>query len=59
MARFTESVVEDAALAWRDGAIAWEGAEEINYAYDSTAERPMTFRTMVEAAATEILRPLP
>jgi hypothetical protein len=43
----------------RDGVIAWEGAEEINYAYDSTAERPMTFRIMVEAAATEILRPLP
>jgi len=42
-----------------EGVIAWEAAEEVNYAYDSGAERPVTFQQMVQVAATELLKTLP
>lgn len=42
-----------------DGTIAWEGAEELNYAYDTDAERPVTFRTVVEATARKLIERLP
>lgn len=41
------------------GVIAWEASEEVNYAYDSGAERPVTFQQMVQVAAIEILKTLP
>ena len=43
----------------REGVMAWEAVEELNYAYDSSAERPVTFRQMVEVAADEIFAHLP
>ena len=42
-----------------EGVIAWEAVEELNYAYDSGAERPVTFRQMVQVAADEIIVHLP
>lgn len=41
------------------GAIAWEAVEELSYSYDSGAERPVTFRLMVEEAARELIASLP
>lgn len=41
------------------GTIAWEGSEELSYAYDSSAEVPVTFRRVVEEAALQLLRNLP
>jgi len=41
------------------GVIAWEASEEVNYAYDSGAERPVTFQQMVQVAAIELLKTLP
>jgi hypothetical protein len=42
-----------------DGVIAWEAIEELNYANDSSVERPVTFRRMVQVAAQEIIEHLP
>ncbi|HCU53768.1 MAG TPA: hypothetical protein DIC36_05655 [Gammaproteobacteria bacterium] len=42
-----------------EGVIAWEASEEVNYAYDSGSERPVTFQQMVEVAAAELLKTLP
>jgi hypothetical protein len=41
------------------GTIAWEGSEEMSYAYDSSAELPVTFRRVVEEAAQQLLQTLP
>jgi hypothetical protein len=41
------------------GAIAWEGSEEMSYAYDSSAELPVTFRRVVEEAAQQLIQHLP
>jgi len=41
------------------GAIAWEGSEEMSYAYDSSAELPVTFRRVVEQAAQQLIQNLP
>lgn len=41
------------------GTIAWEGSEELSYSYDSSAERPVTFRMVVEEAARELIARLP
>ena len=41
------------------GTIAWEGSEEMSYAYDSSAELPVTFRRVVEEAAQQLIRNLP
>jgi hypothetical protein len=41
------------------GAIAWEGSEEMSYAYDSSAELPVTFRRVVEEAALQLIQQLP
>jgi hypothetical protein len=40
------------------GTIAWEGSEELSYAYDSSAEVPVTFRRVVEEAAQQLIRNL-
>jgi len=41
------------------GVIAWEGSEELNYSYDSSAERPVTFQTVVQEAARQLIAHLP
>lgn len=41
------------------GVIAWEGSEELNYSYDSSAERPVTFQVVVEEAARHLISHLP
>jgi len=41
------------------GVIAWEGSEELNYSYDSSAERPVTFQVVVEEAARHLISRLP
>jgi hypothetical protein len=41
------------------GAVAWEGGGELNYAYETTRERPVTFQTVAEAAAQTLFRTLP
>ena len=43
----------------KDGTIAWEGAEELNYAYDTDREKPVTFRKVVEDAAGRLIAKLP
>jgi len=42
-----------------DGTIAWEGVQELNYAYDTAAETPVTFKTVVEQTARNLIRRLP
>jgi hypothetical protein len=41
------------------GVIAWEAVEELSYSYDSSAERPVTFRQVVQAAAQPLIASLP
>jgi hypothetical protein len=41
------------------GVIAWEGNEELNYSYDSSVERPVTFQAVVEEAARHLITQLP
>lgn len=41
------------------GTIAWEGSEEMSYSYDSSAERPVTFRMVVEEAARQLIATFP
>ncbi len=43
----------------KDGTIAWEGADELNYAYDTDKEKPVTFRTVVQDAARRLIAKLP
>jgi len=42
-----------------DGTIAWEGVQELNYAYDTAAEKPVTFKTVVEQTARNLISRLP
>lgn len=42
-----------------EGTIAWESVEELSYAYDSGAEKPVTFRTAVEETARQLISRLP
>jgi hypothetical protein len=42
-----------------EGTIAWEGSEEMSYAYDSSAEKPVTFRMVVEEAARQLIANIP
>ena len=41
------------------GTIVWEGVEELNYAYDTSSERPVSFRTIVEETAKRLIKRLP
>ena len=41
------------------GAIVWEGAEELNYAWDTTKEEPVTFKLVVEEIARNLISKLP
>jgi len=42
-----------------DGSIAWEGMQELNYAYDTFREKPITFKRAVEEASKHLIRELP
>lgn len=42
-----------------DGAIVWEGAVELTAAYDSVSEETVTFSSIVEATARELIARLP
>jgi len=42
-----------------DGTIAWEGVEELNYAYDTSRERAVSFKTIVETTARNLVAHLP
>lgn len=42
-----------------DGTIAWEGNEELNYAFDTSRERAVTFKTVVETTARNLIAHLP
>ncbi|MBQ0720426.1 MAG: hypothetical protein KBT88_02800 [Gammaproteobacteria bacterium] len=42
-----------------NGAIVWEGTEELSYAHDTFSERPVTFQLVVEEVARNLLDKLP
>jgi hypothetical protein len=42
-----------------DGSIAWEGIQELNYAYDTIREKPISFKQSVNEAAKELISRLP
>jgi hypothetical protein len=42
-----------------DGTIAWEGTEEMSYSWDTVSENPVTFRTIVEKTAHNLITLLP
>ena len=42
-----------------NGKIAWEGVQEMSYAYDTTREETVTFHSVVEAAALKLIEVLP
>jgi hypothetical protein len=42
-----------------DGSIVWEGINEVSYAEDTGAERVITFRAVVGAAAEELIKRMP
>lgn len=41
------------------GSIVWEGTEELNYAWDTSREKPVTFQLMVEEIAGNLINKLP
>ncbi len=43
----------------KNGTIAWEGMDELNYAYDTDREKPVTFRKVVTDAANRLIAKLP
>jgi len=42
-----------------DGSIAWEGMQELNYAYETFREKPITFKQAVDEASKHLIRELP
>lgn len=42
-----------------DGSIAWEGTEEVTYAWESGSAEPVTFRVVVEETAQNLISLLP
>ncbi|HXM83614.1 MAG TPA: hypothetical protein VN929_17010 [Burkholderiales bacterium] len=43
----------------RDGSIAWEGIDEVTFAMDTGLERPISFRSIAEHAAKDLIQGLP
>jgi hypothetical protein len=43
----------------RDGTIAWEGMQELRYSRESTTEKPVMQRTVLELAAQDLIARLP
>jgi len=42
-----------------DGTIAWEGVEELNYSRDTTSEKAVSFQTVIDTAAQDLIAQLP
>lgn len=43
----------------QDGSIVWEGTQELRYAQDTVTEAPVTFRTVIERTARDLIARLP
>jgi len=43
----------------KEGIIVWEAAQELNYAYDTMSEQPVTFEQMIKFAAADVAKVLP
>ncbi len=41
------------------GTIAWEGTDEVNYSWETSTEKPVTFRVIVEETAGNLVDKLP
>jgi len=41
------------------GTIAWEGSDEVNYSWETSTEKPVTFRVIVEETAKNLIGKLP
>ena len=41
------------------GTVAWEGTLEVNYAYDTSKEKPVTFQQIAELASRRLFSELP
>ena len=41
------------------GTIAWEGTDEVNYSWETSTEKPVTFRIIVEETAGNLVAKLP
>lgn len=41
------------------GTIAWEGSDEVNYSWETSTEKPVTFRVIVEETAKNLISKLP
>ena len=62
--RIMETLIGDVRLyfqIWdsRDGSIAWEGMQELRIAVDSTSEKPVMLRTLLERSAQDLVAKLP
>jgi hypothetical protein len=62
--RISETIYGDVRLymqIWdsRDGSIAWEGAQELRIAMDSTSDEPVTLRELIERSARDLVAKLP
>jgi hypothetical protein len=42
-----------------DGSIAWEGMQELNYAYETVKEKPISFKKAVDEASKELIKQFP
>jgi hypothetical protein len=58
--RLLDTKVASIRLSWQiwdsvDGTIAWEGSDEIHYAYDTGRERPVSFAFVADQAAANLI----
>jgi hypothetical protein len=62
--RVMDTKIASIRLSWQiwdsvAGAIAWEGSDEIHYAYDTGRERPVSFGFVAEQAAANLISQIP
>lgn len=62
--RVMDTKIASIRLSWQiwdsgTGAIAWEGSDEIHYAYDTGRERPVSFGFVAEQAAANLISQIP
>jgi hypothetical protein len=62
--RLLDTKVAGIRLSWQiwdsvAGSIAWEGSDEIHYAYDTGRERPVSFNFVAGQAATNLISQIP
>lgn len=62
--RVMDTKIASIRLSWQiwdsvAGAIAWEGSDEIHYAYDTGRERPVSFAFVAERAAANLISQIP